>query len=1046
MNETILKALLRLFAIMANVNKDGVSTTAKGIVKSYLEEHLNLKQVLEYQEIFNNFLKEHHRNHLNSSDKGKKAKSLNAVKILKYCYQINDGLQHKDKLIVLIRLLEFVNEDEIITRKELEFIETVTEVFKIEQTEYLNCKSFVLEKNIDNIDKARLLIVDGKESAQTSEVDESGIWFEQNRPESLTQSKHIYNENLRGKLYILHIESVNSFVLRYTGRDILYLNSHNILPGRAYLLNPGALIKSPKISPVYYSDISAKFIQAKSKRKIVLEARNIEFRFKNSKNGIQKFSLKEESGQLIGIMGGSGVGKSTLLNVLNGSLTLNSGEIYINGYDLHKEKNKLEGVIGFVPQDDLLIEELTVYQNLYYNAKLCFSNFTEKQIVRLIVNLMLDLDLFEIKSLKVGNPLNKFISGGQRKRLNIALELMREPSIMIIDEPTSGLSSMDSEMVMSLMKEQANKGKLVIVNIHQPSSDIFKLFDKLLVLDKGGYPVYYGDPTDSVVYFKKIINHVNAEERECVTCGNVNPEQILQIIETKELNEYGKFTRNRKISPKDWYELYKENLVDFDIEEGRLGNHPKREDLPKNSFKIPNPFEQFKIFSIRNLLSKLTNKQYLAISLLEAPLLAVILGYFTKYNHGTADDPTKYIFAENLNIPAYLFMSVIVALFLGLTISAEEIIRDRKILKRESYLHLSRVSYLHSKILYLFGLSAVQAFLFVTIGNLILGINGMEISFWFIIFTTTAFANMVGLNISAGLNSVVTIYILIPFILVPQLLLSGVIVDFNKLHKSVTTPKYTPVVGDLMVSRWSYEALTVELFKNNYFNENFYDYDQKIKNAMFKYVYLIPRLETYLDQAERNIENNQNQWQTNEDLEIIRNEIAFFPRKIDYWGQDSLTSELINHNVMESVRNYLNKVSEFYVNEQSRFSAKKDSILQVLIDSIGKDEVFALKLKHHNKRLEEFVEKKLELKKLTVEKGRIVQLNNPIYKFPEMNYGRAQFYAPVKKLFGRYYDTFWFNTLTVWLFSFIMYITLRNDSLRKIFTYFENIKLRKRFG
>ncbi len=1042
MIETILKALLRLFAIIANVNEDGVSSIAVTIVKSYLEEHLSPNEVKQYLGLFNKYLKIHHRSKENHEGQGRKLRSSNAVKVLKICFQINEGLERKDKIIVLLRLLEFINEDEIITKKEIEFIETIVGIFKIERDEYENCKSLILEADTENIDKERLLIIDGKERAQVSEVQESGAWFEQNKPKSLVSTKHIYNENLKGKIVVLHLESINSFVFRYLGEEIVYLNSHNIIPERSYMFTTGAIIKGSRIQPIYYSDIAAMFIQAKSKRKIVFEARDVSFKFRNSVNGVQPFSFSSESGQLIGIMGGSGVGKSTLLNVLNGSLPLSSGSITINGYDLHRDTKQLEGVIGFVPQDDLLIEELTVYQNLYYNANLCFSNFTESQIELTIKNIMTDLDLYESRNLTVGNPLNKFISGGQRKRLNIALELMREPSILIVDEPTSGLSSMDSETVMSLLNEQTNKGKLVIVNIHQPSSDIFKLFDKLLVLDKGGYPVYFGDPIDAVVYFKTKMRHVNTDERECVTCGNVNPEQILQVIESKELNEYGKFTRNRKISPQEWYELYNEELAP----KHRPQKNQKKSELPKNSFKIPNSIEQFKIFSARNLMSKLTDTQYLLISLLEAPLLAVILGYFTKYNHGTNADPEAYIFSENINIPAYLFMSIIVALFLGLTVSAEEIIKDRRILRREKYLHLSRIGYLNSKILFLFALSAIQSFLFVIIGNTILGIKGMVFSYWLVLFSTSCFANMLGLNISSGLNSVVNIYILIPFILVPQLLLSGVIVDFNKLHKTVSNPKYVPVVGDLMTSRWAYEALSVVQFKNNRFNQYFYPYDQKMSEASSQYVYIIPRLESMIDKCEYDLQNKAEKQHIEHALDLIKTEIDKLPFKENFWAYDSLDTELFNSDVASSVRKHLKKVSEHFVGIHQIQSTKKDSVYNKLLAEKGKDYIFELQRAHHNKRLAEFVSNKMELKKIKEYDGNLLQMNNAIYRYPQMNFGRAHFYAPVKKFLNNYIDTFWFNTCFIWLTTLFFYFSLQHDTLRKIITYFEHLKLRKRFG
>src|ERR1019366_3079257 len=186
-----------------------------------------------------------------------------------------------------------------------------------------------------------------------------------------------------------------------------------------------------------------------------------------------------------------------------------------------------------VSQDDLLIEELTVFQNLFYNAKLCFGNKSDKEISEMVVDVLTNLGLIAIRDLKVGSPLEKTISGGQRKRLNIALELIREPSVLFVDEPTSGLSSRDSENIMDLLKELTLKGKLVFVVIHQPSSDIYKMLDKLLILDLGGYPIYYGNPVEALVYFKSAVHHINAHDAQCETCGTVNPEQIFNIIESK---------------------------------------------------------------------------------------------------------------------------------------------------------------------------------------------------------------------------------------------------------------------------------------------------------------------------------------------------------------------------------------------------------------------------------------------------------------------------------------------------------------------------------
>jgi ABC-type multidrug transport system ATPase subunit len=309
---------------------------------------------------------------------------------------------------------------------------------------------------------------------------------------------------------------------------------------------------------------------------------------------------------------------------MSGMARPDSGEVVINGYNLYSENGKarLNGVIGFVPQDDLLIEELTVFQNLYYNARMCLDNLSEPEIVNAVENILADMDLYDIRDLKVGNVLNKVISGGQRKRLNIALELIREPTILFADEPTSGLSSVDSEIVMNLLKELTYRGKLVIINIHQPGSEIYKMFDKVIFIDKGGYQIFYGNPTEAIVYFKSVAGYSNAKEDQCITCGNVDADQMLQIVEAKVLNENGKPTHIRRVSPAEWAEKFKVYIDKIAIPVSK-GEKP----IPENYFSIPGLFRQSRIFFIRDLLSKLANRQYVMISLLGAPLLALLMAF-----------------------------------------------------------------------------------------------------------------------------------------------------------------------------------------------------------------------------------------------------------------------------------------------------------------------------------------------------------------------------------------------------------------------------------
>jgi len=1023
MSEPILKALMQLFALIIDIYEDKeITDSEKGIVRAFLSRQLNSDLTEKYMEIFEEYLDLYQKDDMQrDSIQDRKRTSLTSMRILGICEEINKELEQKLKIFVIIQLTEFISYNQKATEKELEFLETVAAAFNIPGNEFHNIRNFIIRTVSDIPDKSKVLIINNKEICDYVDV------------------KHIFKKNLIGEIIFIKIPSTNTYMMRYLGDDDLYLNCQNILPGLTYTFDHGSTVRNSNIGTMYYSDLTSKFSDAGSGSKISIRANNVIFKFKNSDNGIQDLSLYEESGRLVGIMGGSGVGKSTLLNVLNGNLKPQTGDVLINGHNLYDEyeKKELKGVIGFVPQDDLLIEELTVFQNLYYNARLCINDFSDEKILEAVNNVLDDLDLSEIRNLKVGNPLKKIISGGQRKRVNIALELIREPSVLFVDEPTSGLSSLDSEAVMNLLKEQTYKGKLVIVNIHQPSSDLYKISDNMIILDRGGYPVYYGNPTEAIVYFKTRSHHVNPDEDQCIKCGTVNPDQVLQIIEAKVVNEHGKLTRTRKVTPREWFDLFrKKNDLKHEIK-------PLKEKIPKNYYSIPGIFKQLRIFFTRDLLSKLTDRQYLVTSLLVAPLLAVILGFLTKYISGLPGHPDAYAFIHNENLPAYLFMSVVVALFLGLIISSEEIIRDRKILQRESFLNLSRFSYLNSKIVIMFLLSAIQTLSYVLIGNLILGLKGMTLSYWLVLFSTSCFANMLGLNISSGFNSVITIYILIIFLLIPQLLLGGVIVKFDKLHKSLTSNEYVPVIGDLMASRWAYEALAVHQFKDNNFQRNYYAFDKLQSNAVFKKEHA-DALQVKLNNANFNHQKDTNPNQVSGNLDLLRRELSFMERndkRLLFDGIENLTPEKFNHDVYRDLLDYLDNIKSQSFNmrdEAIQLIEKKTAGL--IKDLGGKNAYLKLMNDHTNDRLAELVLNKRDFNRILEQDNRLIRKYEPIYMIPTSKTGRAHFFAPVKIIGNKSFNTLWFNIMVIWVMSIILYLTLYYDVIRNTLNLFESFR------
>lgn len=1013
MSERILKALMQLFSIVSESNE--LSDNSRVIVESFLKQQLNQQLVEQYLSLYDEFIEA--KNQKSDTEKKRKRTSVNSVKVLLICTQINEELAQKQKIIVLIRLLEFIYANKEASEQELEFVNTVSETFNIPKDEFDLCLSFV-HNTIDNkINSPHVLIINNA------------------KENTYSPCRHISSEGITGELRIIKIETVNMFFVRYFGDSELYLNGILINKSRSHILTPGSSIRSSKVQPIYYSDIISSFFNINTKEKIVFNAENLTYKFKGGNMGLHHFNFSEESGRMVGIMGASGAGKSTLLNLLNGAYVPTTGQITINGIDIHREPDKIEGVIGYVSQDDLLIEELTVFQNLFYNAKLCFDNLSDTEISKRVIDVLSSIGLDQAKDLKVGSPLEKTISGGQRKRLNIALELIREPAVLFVDEPTSGLSSRDSENIMDLLKELALKGKLVFVVIHQPSSEIFKMFDNLLILDTGGYPIYNGNPVDAVVYFKELVNHVNSSESECITCGNVNSEQIFNIIESRVVDEYGNTTSHRKVLPTEWYKYYLEKI------EKSAETFKRLIDKPNISFNIPNPFRQYKVFVIRDVLSKLTNKQYLLINFLEAPILAFILSYLVRYFNSDVNNHLGYIFRENENVPAYIFMSVIVALFVGLTVSAEEIIRDQKIRKREKFLNLSKGSYLMSKISIMFIISAIQTISFVLIGNTILGIDGMNLTYWLVLFTTSCFANMLGLNISASFNSAVTIYILIPFLVIPQLLLSGVIVKFNKLNPTITLQDKVPVVGEVMASRWAYEALAVHQFKDNEFEKQFYKLDKELKVVEFKKNFWLAKLREKLSSTQNNINDASKKEELTNNLILLQHEIAKELEnnpKVKFDDLDKLTLTKVNATVFFNTKNYLQELNNYYLQRFKKANTKRDKLASKLNENqTAKDLFIQMKDNFTNDALSDFVKDKNEMNKIIEIDNKLIQKADPIYLSPDGF--RAHFYAPDKKIFGMYVDTYWVNISVIWLMSIFLAITLYFDLLKNLITSIEKL-------
>ena len=1026
MSEELLKAIIQFFAIVA---KERITEDERTIIKEFLSLHLNQDGLRYYLSLFDDFCKSNKPAHAQIANVDEATQEFvdDWAQIMQIARKVNQALTMQQKAVLVIKIIELVFAGEDLSERQSNLIFYIGEALKIPAKDFRAMRAFVLGHDADELDSKNILI-----------IDESPVVHDHAGP-------HLTAKNLSGMIAILRLTDIETYFIKYLGITPLNLNSLPLKSRKVDVFPTGSTIRGSKIEPIYYSDVVGKFLFEESNAKISFEADHVFYHFKSGRAGLQNISVAETGGKLIGIMGGSGSGKSTLLAVLNGSEKPSSGRVLINGINIHEKPHEVEGVIGFIPQDDLLMEDLTVYENLYYSARLCFGHYSQEEISDTVNRVLANLGLSEIKDLKVGSPLQKTISGGQRKRLNIGLELLREPTILFVDEPTSGLSSRDSENIMDLLKELTLRGKMIFVVIHQPSSDIFKMFDALLILDVGGFQIYYGNPVESVNYFQEIINAANKTPGACPECGNINPEQIFNIIETRVVNEYGRFTHTRKVSPGQWYQYFKKKIRIPKVDE-------VTEALPAVQ-KIPNWFQQLIVFILRDVKSKFSNRQYMTLNTILTPMLALFIGYFVQYYDYVDVDNPKYTFFNNDNIPVYFFMSIVVALFVGLIISAEEIFRDRKILKRERFLHLSRSSYFISKVIILFTISAVQTMAFILVGNALLEIPYGEMRYWLILFSCACFANILGLNISSAFDSAVTIYVLIPILIIPQLLLSGVVISFDKFNPKVGTPNGIPLLGEMMASRWAFEAYMVTQFKDNPLEKNFYGLDQKRAIAEYKRLYYLPALESKLSYVLNHREGWNNQHagsKVSTTLDLLRTELGLESDRVgrNIPELDQLVVGKFDSTVYLRTSEFLTTLKKFYNVRSRNALIEKEKLLAHLTDGEEKRVAFEqLKMKYQNNEVSMMVENRQDIKRVVEWDGELVQKIYPIY-FNEHRPNhfldfRDNFYIPTKFFAGEKFDTLYFNLSMIWLMTIFLYVTLYYELLKKAV---HGFAMRRRYG
>ena len=597
-----------------------------------------------------------------------------------------------------------------------------------------------------------------------------------------------------------------------------------------------------------------------------IDVKNLSYNHKDGKEAISNISFSNKSGDMCCIMGPSGVGKTTLIKLLaNFFLPAAKDSILCNKLSLIDNFSNFKNYIGYVSQEDVLFENCTVYENMYHYGKIK-NPLKDKQILdKKIDEILTRINLQDKKNQTVGNINNRILSGGERKRLNIALELLSDTDILLLDEPTSGLSSYDSEKIIDLLYDVSKLGKIIYVVIHQPSRDIFLKFSHLLLLDRGGYLAYFGSTVDSFYYFSKFSGKYPR-----------NPDDIISILEQSRKTPDGKTiydekSKNKKPlrvrTPEQWDKEFKFRSK-IEIAEKKSDGEPYLP--PRKKYKGVKVFIQFFHLFLRNILNKFKERRAVVLSII-LPLAMGALAQIFRYKSDEA-----YVFSENIQIPKYLFLTSIVVVFLAISNSINEILNEKVIIEKERLIGYSYFSYYISKLIYLLIVAFYQIVIYVAVSFLILKIPIFNnfiffLKFIFLSLIGAASTSAVGLFISSFLKSEKQAFMMIPVFIIPQIVFGGMFINFNDMQSGVIYKgRPVPEICDAMHSRWTYESYLAlfqnEKVYNREVNKIFINYnmrkndDGKIKTT-YPIVYVFNRKLEYI--------------QTNGDklsgLEIIKN-------------------------------------------------------------------------------------------------------------------------------------------------------------------------------
>lgn len=533
-----------------------------------------------------------------------------------------------------------------------------------------------------------------------------------------------------------------------------------------------------------------------------IEVQNLTVHAKSGKQILSPVSFTVYAGELVALMGTSGSGKTTLLKALNGYTQPSNGTVLYNGKNLYEFYDEYSQKIGYVPQDDIVHERLTVREALSYAARLRTS-LSEDEIAVNVKKVAHDLGLTDQLDERIGSPENKTLSGGQRKRVNIGLELICGTPVLFLDEPTSGLSSADATDVVQLLRTLADGGKTIITTIHAPSLEAYRLFDNLLMLSKDmkrskqdpgrpGALVYYGRAYPDAIQF--VANKGAATD--VPIDSNLGPEVVMTGI------QQDKDHPDPQNTTEAWIARYRASRYFKQFIQDRSGKHPSA--TPKASLEHERKgmdYMQWFTLAKRNVTVRFRDKAQTAILFLQAPIFALLIAAI--FNHLKDAEGSLDAFQDNIPRAVGIhFLMVVAAVWFGCNNAVRDVVGEWLIYQRERMVCLRIPSYIFSKLVVLTAVCLFQCFFMLAIIYPVCHLQGGFLVTGAVLWLVSLVGASIGLLISSApfCKTTESAIALLPIVLLPMIGLGGGIRPIYQM------PKPAIWASSLVATRWGYEA------------------------------------------------------------------------------------------------------------------------------------------------------------------------------------------------------------------------------------------------